>query len=217
MDYALNWKDLDKDERALFSLDAYDVILLENATEVFRKFAMNDPEDDEATGKHLIPVNIPKKSKQELPFFEYILYKFSQLFPDVTYLDSETFPDLDDEDYEDRVDSYRRRVVKPRIGQRLNMSLQSSPLTSGTAGGHYAAAMFDNVMKEALFFDSMQFNPRGGPYTEYFQKLVSDIFGVNAKAPECAGEMMAEYSLQLTGRLCRESTPGCPSTKGKSW
>lgn len=97
-----NWMN-DNEDIELMKL-SYDLKLIEDATEIFRKFAQSTK-----------PVK-PKESK--LPFFEYVLDRMTKQNEDFKYIHSETFPvyknlqDIEDiERYVKHVKKYKNNIL----------------------------------------------------------------------------------------------------------
>jgi hypothetical protein len=193
LDYPID--ELDQGEEELIGHGAYDLILLENASEIFRSAMM---ELDNRYIERILEdvVTTADRSKKCIAIssetFDY--YMPTKLTKDPTISTKEL-----KEKFEAKVDTYRA-MVKAILGKKPDTCIVSVvALDLAESGGHYAALYYENP--RVLIFDSMQgdtTNVIGSSYTPFFKYLAHQIFGESTLVvkPDCIGEKM---SLQLTG------------------
>lgn len=187
---------LDEGEMQLICHDyALDLVLIENATELFRQGFHGEGVLEQALDKIVKGSKLPGATF--LPSEAFPMYmpeaSIRQFYP---YDGSVSAGDKLRRKYFQQVSAYRQQVESAKRTHTIIVTVLAVDL--GLAGGHYAAVFYVNGV--ANIFDSMQYRKgkkeEGGYYTPYFTQLVQDAFGSQVAIPDCISAMMTP---QMTG------------------
>ena len=206
MNYALSWTqpdqfgEIDQDEINLICNGAYDLLLLENASEVFRQ-TMMEGEVLEYVLNEIVGHSSTCLTLTAGTFPYYVPPEFEmEEEAEEAYIGQEAL-----DGYNEAVIEYKKinnnnlkTIDKNRICAVAIVSVDLKELTTQKEfGGHYAALIYrDGIVS---IFDSMQSaGYEGSLYTPFFKRLVLDIFNpnVDVQVPEC---IMDNQSLQRSG------------------
>nr|QBK87714.1 MAG: hypothetical protein LCMAC202_00500 [Marseillevirus LCMAC202] len=172
--------------------NAYDLVLIENASELLRQVMHDKPGNLEALLKIVV-----ESAKSEC------IYLASETFP--YYLNPKTISDFPGADvggqasaakYNNAVQTYKRNHLTAAIKKnKCIVGLFAADLLE--AGGHYAAYIWNKSNKKLVIFDSMATITNTSAYYPFFQQLGKDLFGVPKElAVPCLKGLL---SLQQTG------------------
>ncbi len=184
----------DRDQIKLINNEqAYDLVLIENATELFRELMHDKPGNLEA----LLKIVVESAASD-------CVYLTSETFP--YYLNPETIknfgrgpgnPHVIAAKYNDAVNTYKQNYLTAAIKKnKCIVGLFAADLLR--AGGHYAAYIWNKSNKKLIIFDSMAtYVTSKSVYYPFFQQLGRDLFGVPKElAVPCIKGLL---SLQQTG------------------
>lgn len=166
--------------------NALDLVLVENANELFREF-MQEPEGNK---------NI-----------ELLLSLICKTRPGTIYLDSETFDieQIDEYDWIIKKDYYTQNQLKKYLRKNRNIIKKEKKKNNFIAtiiglnlgeGGHYGALLYDIHQDIVIVMDSMQLGENSG-LTENFNELAKLIFSEDDKLKVHNPDI--SYFLQPTG------------------
>ncbi len=183
--------DFDSGQLELFKHNAYDLVLIENATELFRQVMHDQPGNLEAMLKLVVEaagsdcVYLTSET-----FLYHISDKTQENFPEVPVKKDN---DANKKPYYSTLARYKRKHLNAAVKQnKCIVGLFAVDLASG---GHYAAYVWNN--KKLLIFDSMSTSKDTSAYYPFFQQLGRDLFGVPKElAIPCIKGLL---SLQYTG------------------
>lgn len=186
LDYALSYThpremgEIDKEEADLICTGAYDLVLIENASEVFRQVMMREGKIEE-----LLEAII-----KECPSCSYIPSDSFEIWsPNPKYQSEITL-----DEYEKHVNAVKKHINKLKEEKKTVIVMSAAVLLGDS--GHYAAFVYYAREGVVRVFDAMQAGKEGSYYTDFFVQLAQDLFSVMAVVPDC---IAVEASLQLTG------------------
>lgn len=189
------------EEELICEYNALDLVLLENASELFR-MAVQEEGVIEKILKTLVEAYSEDNPKLHYLYSNTFPFYVSQNLKNKFYK-SDTVSSINKErEYRKNVKNYRKHINP----NKDYVSVVAVDLEE--FGGHYAAFHYSNGV--VTLFDSMQANipekekklypttiKSSSYYTPYFSQLVSDIFpGATVNVPDCIKD---ELSLQYTG------------------
>jgi hypothetical protein len=164
---------IDNDEIELICDSAYDLVLIENASELFRQVMMS-PDVIENILKHIVHTSSPCFA-----------------------LPSETFSIKNTAMYQSEVSAYRE-IVNLRLNQGYPCLVAVVALDLGRAG-HYGVLWYQRNTQTVEIFDSMEQGPMGSSYTKDFRRLARDIFETDSIIHPACINLDLTKSLQFTG------------------
>lgn len=161
---------IDADERELISMGAYDLVLIERASEYFKDFTHHGDK------------------------LEQLLQSITKNIPDVTFIESKSFPiSKKKRSYVENIIDSREDVKKALRNNEKIVTVHALELKDA---GHYAAYIYDKNTKTLEIFDSMQVADWSN-YTKDFDDIGKEIFQTNKIIHK--GCILTDISLQETG------------------
>ncbi len=182
-------------------LEAYDLVLIENASQIFSNIFMAKNVFEKVL-KAIIQNSRSSDcsyiSSLSVPYYisSKIFKKYSGKSP-IDVKDSDMTP-IAKSNYERVVKNYKTKISKTLETKKCIVTILS--LDFGEQGGHYAAYIYnvsEDNKKKLLVFDSMSKVNSPSVYAPFFIQLGQDIFGVDADVlVPCVQNII---SLQYTG------------------
>ena len=194
--YPEEFGELDDEEISLIcEYNALDLVLIENASELFRQIFMSEGVFEKILEQIVLEArredDIIFLHSQRFPF--YVKGDLRNLYKNTSFNDRES-----KQQYETWTEIYRNSVHNLLLENRNYHIITILAVDLGAEGGHYAAMMYGH--NTTYIFDSMQTETENkgtvGHYTPWFKQLASDIFPGDVVVPDCVSEQL---SLQLTG------------------
>lgn len=194
-DYALSishpkiFGEIDEEEEELICHGAYDLVLIENASEIFRQIMMDGINIEEVLEAIVTGVGSNCVSVRSVTFPLYLPSELAQDYVD----DPNIFTPRRKRNFEALINSYRKDINKLR-NSGITCIVGIIAVDLEEAGGHYGAFIFrggDSV----TVFDSMEVEG-SSYYSIFFDYIVYRLFDIKPTSSGCIGK---ELSLQYTG------------------
>lgn len=177
--------------------NALDLVLIENASEVFKKVMMG-----RGVFERILQKIIVESNRSDITYIDSERFPFYVKGPLVEYFDdNDLASSTTSTEYEYNELVANKQVLVKRALRNHDHIITILAVNLEEFGGHYVAVVHGHGVTE--IFDSMQtesddsaFSKIKGYYTPWFMQLVNDIFPGEVRVPDC---IIDQLSIQLTG------------------